>query len=255
MTVINTREWLENDLANPIEMLKKCNESYTKAELEQYYEYLKRFGMYTPSAKIRQDLDRLIDKDIWGKTKQIFSKYKGLWKGTDIPVYIFPYKGSGRLLRTQDNKSGLAFKDRLFLFIHSTISDKELEAVFVHEYHHVCRLNLLKKSPAKYTLLDSIILEGLAEYAVSKHVGKDYLAKWTSLYGESELLNYYERYLKKKLQTKRSDELHDQLLLGMKPFPSMLGYCAGYYMVKNAGLIPIKKTFTISSEVFLEKME
>lgn len=255
MAVINTREWLENDLSNPVAMLRNCDESLTDAQLEQYYEYLTKFGMYTPTAAIKQDLKRLVDKDIWGTTKEFYSKYKDLWKGIDIPVYIFPYKGSGGLLRVKNNKSGLAFQDRLFLFVNSSISERELEAVFVHEYHHVCRLNRLKKAPETFTLLDSMIMEGLAEYAVSKHVGKDYLAKWTFLYKEAELVKLYERHLKQQLQMRRSDPLHDQLLIGMKPYPSMLGYCAGYYMVKQAGLIPIKKTFTISSKAFLKTMK
>ncbi|MDQ0217532.1 hypothetical protein ELQ35_06665 [Peribacillus cavernae] len=255
MAVINTKEWLENDFAEPLKIVAKCKELFSESNPKPLYKYLQSHGMYSPSSRAKKGLENLIERDIWGATEGIYHKYKELWAGSEIPVYIFPFRESNGLSRTKSNKSGLAFKDKLFLFVHSSISDKELEAVFVHEYHHVCRLNRLKKNPEQYTLLDSMIMEGLAEYAVLKHVGKQYLAKWTSLYDEKELLKYYDRYLKTQLQTKRTEELHDELLLGAKPFPSMLGYCTGYYLVSKAGLVPVKKSFTIFSEEILKKAD
>ena len=58
------------------------------------------------------------------------------------------------------------------------LQKQELQALFAHEYNHVCRIHILKTLD-EMTLLDSLILEGLAEDAV-----KD-------LYGENGLLLGY----------------------------------------------------------------
>ncbi|MDI5790224.1 DUF2268 domain-containing putative Zn-dependent protease [Bacillus licheniformis] len=64
------------------------------------------------------------------------------------------------------SKSGLAFSDKLFCFIGRS-SRSSISAIMTHEYNHVCRLENMPKEEKKMTLLDTIILEGLAEYAVS----------------------------------------------------------------------------------------
>ncbi|WP_180954573.1 DUF2268 domain-containing protein [Bacillus sp. V5-8f] len=255
MAVIDTKEWLEKDFNNPVNILAKCSVSLSKESSDQFYHYLKKHGMYSPSARSKKDFQQLMERDVWGLTDHFFTKYNDIWDGFDIPVYIFPLRNQGLLGRSKETKSGLAFKDRMFLFISPGIGEKELEAVFVHEYHHVCRLNRIIKQPSEYTLLDSIIMEGLAEYAVLKHVGNEQVAHWTRLYTEQELDAFFKKYLKGRLGTRRSDELHDALLLGKRPYPSMLGYCSGYDLVNKHGLIPIKKSFTIPSHVFVEGME
>ena len=54
----------------------------------------------------------------------------------------------------------------MFLFLTPSLAEKELEALIVHEYHHICRLKILAKPYHEFTLLDSILMEGFAEYAV-----------------------------------------------------------------------------------------
>ena len=58
--------------------------------------------------------------------------------------------------------------------------------MLIHEYHHVCRLHHLKKDQKEYTLLDTMIMEGLAERTVGKYLGTKYLANWTKLYQEDK---------------------------------------------------------------------
>lgn len=96
-------------------------------------------------------------------------------------------------MRDQNGKSGLAFKDKLFLFLSDQNSDNEIRALLVHEYNHVCRLAKNGKQEENYVLLDSIILEGLAENAVRELVGEEYLAKWTSYYTEGQLNQMWKK--------------------------------------------------------------
>lgn len=100
-----------------------------------------------------------------------------------------------KIMRDQNGKSGLAFKDKLFLFLSDQNSDNEIRALFVHEYNHVCRLAKNDKQEENYILLDSIILEGLAENAVRELVGEEYLAKWTSYYTEGQLNQMWKKII------------------------------------------------------------
>ncbi len=69
----------------------------------------------------------------------------------------------------------------MFLFLTPLEDEKELEALIIHEYHHVCRMNKITKPIQEYTLLDSMVMEGLAEYTVENYCGKNYNAKWIFL--------------------------------------------------------------------------
>jgi uncharacterized protein YjaZ len=136
-------------------------------------------------------------------------------------------------MRDQNGKSGLAFKDKLFLFLSDQNSDNEIRALLVHEYNHVCRLAKNGKQEENYVLLDSIILEGLAENAVRELVGEEYLAKWTSYYTEGQLNQMWKKIIYPNRNIPKSHPKHQEFLYGFRLLPKMLGYCVGYYLVKN----------------------
>lgn len=62
----------------------------------------------------------------WTRCTYIYFSLSGFWRG-------------------DENKSGVSFPNQLFLFIGEVENDKELEALFIHEYHHVCRIHHQKK--------------------------------------------------------------------------------------------------------------
>ena len=192
--------------------------------------------MYKPNDKSKKIYKHLLERGVWEKTEQLFATYKQLWNGPDVPMYIFPL-GTGQ--RAMETKSGLAFKHSLFLFLDSQISEKEIEAVLIHEYHHVCRLHRLKNK--KNTLLDTMVMEGLAERTVEKYLGSEYLAPWTKIYRDSEFKRLWTRYVEDKYNDATFNPLHDRIMLGRFGYPHMLGYWSGYQLVKNAGLFLCKK--------------
>ncbi|MGE7122561.1 DUF2268 domain-containing protein [Peribacillus sp. NPDC046944] len=251
MGVISTNEWMEKDFDHPVKMMKKLKgEFYEQVKEDMIYRHLQNHGMYLPNPKTKKTFDELKQKNVWVKTQSLFTTYKKLWGGPDIPIYIFPLVASGRK-QPNESKSGLAFKDKLFLFYDIEITEKEMEAVLIHEYHHVCRLHHLKKAEENYTLLDTMIMEGLAERTVGKYLGTKYLAKWTQLYSEEKLQQFWDSYLVENLNKKRTDPLHDALLLGKKGYPEMLGYCSGFHLVKQFKNFSVKKSFAIQSEEFI----
>ncbi|WP_147533237.1 DUF2268 domain-containing protein [Bacillus marasmi] len=275
MGVIDTDKWLDEQFNHPIEVCKKLlfsdnrhkqadkrsnslNRKETQA-LRNFYRYLQNFGMYRPTKLTYTTFEELKEREVWSTVEEMFVHYQQRWRGPDIPVYIFPFAGNQGLFTrsTNDRKSGVSFHDKLFLFLTPKLSKKDIEALFVHEYHHVCRLNKIEKSIKDYTLLDSIVLEGLAEVAVETNCGADYLAPWCKKYSDEQIGGFWKKYLSDHLKVKKEESLHDQLLFGERGFPYMVGYAVGYKVVKtflDKQPLTTQETFTIRAEKMLEVM-
>lgn len=247
MGVMKTNEWLEQDFDQPLLLMKKLQSPFTKSHPDQLYRHLQKHGMYKPNEKAKKTYKLLMEQEVWKKIEHLFATYQQLWNGPDIPIYIFPLNTTHRRTET---KSGLAYKHSLFLFINGEIDEKEMEAVLIHEYHHVCRLHRLQHK--KNTLLDTMVMEGLAERTVEKYVGSEYLANWTKIYRASDFKRLWTRFIEENILTKRSDPLHDRIMLGKFGYPPMLGYWSGYQLVKNAGPISVKQSFSISPEEIMK---
>ncbi|MFE8696364.1 DUF2268 domain-containing protein [Cytobacillus sp. FJAT-53684] len=259
MGVVRTDKWLDEEFEKPMRICQKFMESFLEDNPDKIYNYLRTFGMYKPNRKTFANYQQMKELNIWDCAEKIFDKYKKQWRGPDIPVYIFPIASSNGLFTKQENrKSGVAFKDKLFLFISPFEDEQELEALFVHEYHHICRLKKQNKRLEEATLLDSIILEGLAEYAVETCCGKKYRADWCNYYTRKEIKNYWEKYIQKDIDVNKNQRLHDEILFGYKGYPKMIGYAAGYEIVSmfnNKREITIRDSFSLDSKRFLLEME
>jgi len=256
---VKTDHWLETDFQRPLEICERMRDSFGGDSPKKIYQYLLDFGMYRPNRHTLQSFNELKEKKTWDCLDKIFLKYKKKWQGPDVPVYLFP-KNTGGIFstRTQDSrKSGVSFEDKVFLFISPLEDEKELEALFVHEYHHVCRLNKLKKKVKDYTLLDSVILEGLAENAVLEMLGENYLAKWCTQYSTKELSKIWNQDFKENLHCKKTDRMHDDLLFGLKKYPPLIGYAIGYRIVslyKEKNILSTIDSFTLTSEKLMKEI-
>lgn len=230
-----------------------------EANPQKIYDYLLEFGMYKPSRRSKKNFEELLGRQQWNKIEKIFLKYKKKWDGPDIPIFIFPMnEGNARLMKEGKGKSGVSFRDKLFLFLTPIEDEKEIEALFVHEYHHVCRMQRQQKDPSEYTLLDSIILEGLAEHAVLMNCGEQYTGEWSRRYSTETLAGYWENGLSEKLFITRKDKMHDQLLFGLGNRPRLLGYAMGFEMVKQYKQrenFTEKASFKIPSKVFTKLLK
>ncbi|MCL6573847.1 MAG: DUF2268 domain-containing protein [Bacillus sp. (in: Bacteria)] len=234
MGIIRTDEWLQQEFDRPAKIAEKLMPFFNDQTPNEIYNLLKDFGMYRPSRSTRNHLNTMIDQKAWDMVEQLFDKYKKKWNGPDIPVFLFPLAQSrGLFMKAEKSKAGVSFPDKMFLFLTHYEDPKEIEALLVHEYHHVCRLQMLNKSMADFTLLDSIIIEGLAEFAVIKNCGQKYLANWCRMYSEQEISKFWVKYLKKQLDKKKSERAHDELLYGGGRIPNLLGYAVGFTIVEN----------------------
>ncbi|WP_188048432.1 DUF2268 domain-containing protein [Bacillus sp. CH30_1T] len=231
VTVAPTDEWLVESIHKPLELLK--NTINGKDDQKSFYQYLMRHGMYKSSQHAEDIYEKMKEHNIWERFALYEKKYKRKWNGPNVPIYLFPVQEKRGMFQSSMKKSGVCFKDEIFFFITEHEDMKEYEALFVHEYHHCVRMKLLNKKDTQYTLLDSIIFEGLAEHAVKEYCGEKYSASWTKAYEEKEMSRYYDKWIQPNLDVTRSSPLHDHLLLGKKSYPNMLGYAAGYYLVEN----------------------
>lgn len=233
MSVINTKKWLDQESYNPIKLCKKLEPYFNKLDAQNIYHYLTLNGMFRKSKAVESNFIKDPNK-IYNIIKQEHQNLRKEWHGPDIPIIILPSDPMNqKLIKEFNGKSGLAFKDKLFLFLSKKNTTDEIRALFVHEYNHVCRLKHYKKKEETFTLLDTVILEGLAEHAVLERFGKEYLASWTSYYDSSIQQKLWKRFVQPNKDISVQNPKHNHILYGLKLYPKMTGYSVGYYLVNN----------------------
>ena len=98
-----------------------------------------------------------------------YDKLKNWLKGPDVPVFILLSDSYNRTVQEEYNgRAGLSMRHVIFLFVCGRNSVEELKVLLAHEYHHICRLHQIETKETEYTLLDTMIMEGLAEQAVTE---------------------------------------------------------------------------------------
>ena len=241
--------WLDEYFHQPSRLINEYIVSPEKEDAHKLYNYLRSFGMYSPNERAKEILAQLKEHDYWSESNKILNQYRNRWNGPNVPVYIFPIH-----TKIKQKMCGVSFKHKMFLFLSPLIDIKELESLIVHEYHHVCRLSLHPKPPRDYSVLDSMVMEGFAELAVTNYCGENYNAKWIHQYHESELEKFWERYVKEHIDAPRTDKIHDALLFGKGFFPHLLGYSIGYWLISKANekqKFSIQESFNVTSDEVL----
>lgn len=235
MPVIDTNDWLMDFYQLPIELCKKMKPLFPGISSKDILDHFRMHGMYQKSSLSGHEIVRTMKRNhIWSIADQEYKALKKKWKGPDVPIVILPSNTeSQKLMNETKGKAGLAFSDKLILFVPPAISEHELKALLIHEYNHVCRLWHLQKDEQMFTLLDSIILEGLAEHAVRERLGKAFLSSWTNFHSDEKIQLIWKNDIYPGRKLIRSHPIHNQLLYGWNGYPQMAGYCVGYYLVEH----------------------
>lgn len=235
MAVIPTNEWLRDHYDKPLELCEKLRTYFRDAPASSILDHFRSHGMYgEPEDDGKELLDRLEKKRFWEIIREEEKALRTIWQGPDAPVFIFPSDSGNRRMSLESNgKSGLAFRDKLFLFVSPRCTVTDLKALLTHEYHHVCRLSAVEKKEKDYTLLDAVILEGLAENAVRERHGEEATASWTAYYTESQLEKIWSKLVLPHQNLPKGHPRHQRILYGRGLHPKMAGYCAGYYKVRS----------------------
>ncbi|MDY0406092.1 DUF2268 domain-containing protein [Virgibacillus sp. 179-BFC.A HS] len=259
MPILQTDDWLRKSYNDPIKLCENFLPYFTNSTPQEIHYHLSMSGMYRrPSTSNEKIVDSLHAIHAWDVIEKEKERLQSLWDGPDVPIFILPVDDQNRLmLRKFHGKSGITYADKVFLFISKENSKEGLRALFTHEYNHACRMQRFKKNEANYRLLDSVIMEGLAEHAVEEQVGKDFTADWTSYYSEKQLQQFWKRWIEPNRDLPKFKREHNDLLFGARFYPSMLGYCVGYYLVKKyaqAKQLSAKKLLCIPSREIAENV-
>lgn len=257
MTVVQTDQWLLQTNSNPLQICQKLKPSFSGFSTEDIYNLLTSYGMFRkPMKDCLEYVTSWRKQNLWNMIRKQFSKLRQKWNGPDIPIYIFPSDPLNKQLRIYHNgKSGLAFRNQIFLFISPKTTKQEIIALFTHEYNHVCRLTQYRKEESEYTLLDTIILEGLAENGVREQLGNAYLANWTNKYHAHQLKRFWKRMILPAISIPIHHRKHDVLLYGSYLYPKMLGYAVGYdvvYQYLTINNLTVKDIIPLSSETIAQ---
>ncbi len=183
---------------------------------------------------------------------------RSLWKGPDIPIYIYPLTKHRPIIDgIEAKKNGVTYNNVIFLFISAELEAKELTALLAHEYHHICRLNYLNKAPQEIELIDSLIIEGMAEWEVEKLYGERWLSPWTKRYSFDEVKALWQKSFIPNLHL-QGVKNHHSFLYGDEKLglPRWIGYCLGFRIIEsyvnNVGPIESKFFYQVSSDKILE---
>lgn len=255
--IIRTDRWMNEHFFEPEKICEKITRE-SRNHGTGLYQFLQEKGMYRPNVFTKNTFFKLKEDKIWEYVERLFAKYRKLWVGPDAPVYIFPSRYS--IFDPHLKKNGFTlFPDKIFLFLPPLSDKKEVEALFVHEYHHATRIAKLAKPRDEYTLLDSLIMEGLAEMAVAEYVGKPYVASWNTQYPDDLLTESWHQYFKENLSIPITNPVHDQLLYGNRIGKAMIGYALGYFIIRQYKRLnrsfSITNTFRTPSEQIIKMVQ
>ncbi|UGB31796.1 DUF2268 domain-containing protein [Metabacillus sp. B2-18] len=233
MSVINTTEWLETS-PDQYEICEKLTPYFSKMNARDISNYLHSFGMYKRSPASQDWIDVIKDKRLLHFINDEKKKLKSEWNGPSVPIFVFPVDVYNRKIEMEyRGRSGLAFHDKLFLFLSQDVKKEDIKSLLTHEYHHVCRLASITKPEKDFTIIDTMVMEGLAENAVREKLGEEAVAEWTKLYHPHQCDRFLERIILPQKKTTRQDPKFTQLMFGTGFYPKMLGYSVGYHLVKN----------------------
>ncbi|WP_100373509.1 DUF2268 domain-containing protein [Bacillus sp. FJAT-45037] len=220
-------------------------ESHGEYQLSQQLEHI---GLIPSSINPRPIYEHFRQNAYWDVLAVQFCHLQKKWEAPDIPVYLFPANPNSKEVQLLGGKNGLAMQEAIIILADQGLSIDQLRAIFTHEYHHILRLNQTLVREDSITLLESMIMEGLAEFAVKEEIGEDQIAVWTSMYKKREAVRLFKQWLVPHLnELGRRKHLSYLYGGGIQQVPRWLGYCCGYHIVASAAAhLGIKSTKDLS---------
>lgn len=217
-------------------MIEPLSEIFKTKETQALQQYLFQVGLTHPDVASDLELKQWLNKHPWKEVQKQLTYLQKKWKGPDVKLYLLPIeKRNPFLMKQLGGKMGITLPHAILLFIHGEIRAKELLALVTHEYHHVCRLRYTKQSEESMSLLESMVMEGLAEYAVKEELGTDANAAWTKCYDLDWNRSWFEQWIRPNLFLKGRKN-HHMYLYGddQTGIPLWLGYYTGYRLINSA---------------------
>jgi uncharacterized protein YjaZ len=106
-----------------------------------------------------------------------------------------------------------------------------LESVITHEFHHFWRIGLINITEENETLLDKLVLEGLAELFVGYLLGSKRQGPMIHALEEEQARDLWVTQFSNHIHLK-GDETNPWMFGGENGLPTWAGYSMGYHLVK-----------------------
>jgi uncharacterized protein YjaZ len=150
----------------------------------------------------------------------------------DLFIFVFPWFPTKE---ENDNFNGLMANTPYISVIHLFISIKKFnkKSIFetiAHEVNHSLFYYYHKKDINNYTLLDNIIIEGLAENFREEVIGGK-PAPWSISLSKKEAFQNFEKI--KNLLNSKDKKIIQEVLFGYNKYKKWAGYSMGYWIIKE----------------------
>jgi len=220
-----------------------------------HYELLNQ-GLFNPDEwkLISKWVKEMETRNIWHIVDREYQFLRRIWNGPSVSIFVLPIKRVDvKRGQQKTNRNGVAFRGNIFLFLSADLTIGELKALIAHEYNHVCRLNFLGLAPDEIPLKDSLIIEGLGEYAVKSLYGDSWLAPWTNLYSFQDTIRIWKRHFLPSLNLLGTGNHHIYLFgKSTSPLSIWIGYQLGFQIVttfdNNHGPFNMQELYSKSSD-------
>ncbi|WP_226579791.1 DUF2268 domain-containing protein [Halobacillus litoralis] len=204
---------------------------------DDIHSLLLSYGLFKPEAwrRAQELVTQWKIEGLFQKIDQEYQRLKREWQGPEVPLYVYPFNEGGLFHRREhENKGGVAFKEAIYLFYGKPVKKDDWKAVLAHEYNHVCRLTEKGINLNHVSLLESLVIEGLGEYAVYTLYGGAYTAPWTKQYKDEKLEELWKSKFRPSLKN-RGQKNHLDFLYGSnrKGLPKWSGYQLGYKIIES----------------------
>lgn len=207
--------------------LSYCGFADEKTAIENIYENLGggTTNGYSPvSGNQKKQIEKIVENVL--KKSNEFLKIP-----TKQYIFVLPYFPN-KSQKVFNGVYGYAVYSCVFyLFVDlKSFSKKSLENTVVHELNHTIYFYRHFDGFDNYTLLDNLILEGLAEN-FRKDVLGGVLPPWTKSLDKTESMNILSDYT--SILMSKDLQLINDFLFGSKKFKKWTGYSAGFHLVRE----------------------
>ncbi|MBB5174831.1 DUF2268 domain-containing putative Zn-dependent protease [Texcoconibacillus texcoconensis] len=215
-------------------LVEPLYEHFRYGSLRNVHEILMRNGLSPPHAKLSKWIKLMKKKEVYVLLERQFHRLKEDWKGPNIPVYLFPLDERNHfIMKNLGKKNGVTFPSCILLFVHEYTEVEDICALLTHEYSHACRIEKFSIDEKTVSLLESMVMEGIAEMSVLKYHGEKHVAQWTKGYSETLLQEWWHRAFMKRLNMRGLAQQHPFLYGGKYQLPPWIGYALGFSIVEK----------------------
>ncbi|GAB2568631.1 DUF2268 domain-containing putative Zn-dependent protease [Gracilibacillus alcaliphilus] len=204
---------------------------FTSGDAAAIQQHLLNHGMFAPHTETDQIVEWL-KQPFHQKVQKALVKCQQMWSGPDTDVFILPSNEEAKEFKQWYNSNaGLSYPDKLLLFLQKEASNGEILALIIHEYSHICRLNHFSKKESEYTVLDAVILEGIAEWLVRKYLGETYGNKRLTVLSDNEFQRLWQKWISPTQELTRDHPQHNIIMYGRRGTPKNIGYVIGFHLI------------------------